>query len=478
VFINDDLILKETVKLYNNIAQIDNCQGRLSAELRVYPTPQIIWDFEMLGNTQCNFPSSSRSDLSNPLVGHLFSIDEAHWRTLLPQRALNGLAQRAIYGDLESPAHEFIFYIPNFRVQEKVHFQNYLEATVTESETNRKVASRNEGKYIDIDLDDIWKIRLQTHREALDWLKNNKENIGTLITTFGRLYQSHSESEEAEIFSEIQTTTLSSVSQRLGSLGLMLSYANGGYTYPLYIESRYYNNNDLSFRIQNPSAIVQVSYPTTPLEQLSSSWVGLTSNLEAYVRCLPTFERMRQNNYWEDTIHFTFAQYFQATQLVLWPVAASAAGAALERLSYIILVEEETHSAKKANHQLLFDTGSASQAKARRHWNLGKNPGQEDITLTGKRLRLLLDRIGLTKVRGYNDIDDVPFFLSVRNDAVHPRTSSMTIEQRWRYIYQAIQWIDEVLLWRLGYNGGYLDRMQGGNLETPRYDLSIRSSAW
>lgn len=55
----------------------------------------------------------------------------------------------------------------------------------------------------------------------------------------------------------------------------------------------------------------------------------------------------------------------------------------------------------------------------------------------------------------------------------------MTIDQRGKLINQGIQWIDEVLLWRLGYNDKYLDRtQQPGNSTTPRYDLSLRDSSW
>ena len=158
---------------------------------------------------------------------------------------------------------------------------------------------------------------------------------------------------------------------------------------------------------------------------------------------------------------------------------ASAAGAALERLSYTILVEDETNSTKKANCALLFGISGKERQNAQQRWNLGKGPGQEDISVTGKRLRLLLERIGITKSRGYDDIDDVPLFLEVRNDAVHPRTGSITVEQRWKLINQAIQWIDEVLLWRIGYRGKYLDRIQQrGNSTTPRYDLTLRDSSW
>jgi hypothetical protein len=75
-----------------------------------------------------------------------------------------------------------------------------------------------------------------------------------------------------------------------------------------------------------------------------------------------------------------------------------------------------------------------------------------------KRLQLLLERIGLTQARGYNDIDDVQSFLDVRNDAVHPRVGSMTLSSAGSTSIRAIQWIDEVLLWRFGYSSEYLDR--------------------
>ena len=44
---------------------------------------------------------------------------------------------------------------------------------------------------------------------------------------------------------------------------------------------------------------------------------------------------------WVETFYFVLIQYFQATRLGDWQIAASAAGAALERLSYQILVGDE-----------------------------------------------------------------------------------------------------------------------------------------
>jgi len=91
-------------------------------------------------------------------------------------------------------------------------------------------------------------------------------------------------------------------------------------------------------------------------------------------------------------------------------------------------------------------------------------------------------------------MQDVQTFLDVRNDAVHPKVGGMTLDRRWRSIFQGIQWIDEVLLWRLGYDGKYLDRITSAAIRfpvagstpitlstleiTPRYDVSSRDPNW
>lgn len=45
----NELALQKSVRLYNNIAEFNNCEGRLLAELEVYPRPRISWELEVLG---------------------------------------------------------------------------------------------------------------------------------------------------------------------------------------------------------------------------------------------------------------------------------------------------------------------------------------------------------------------------------------------------------------------------------------------
>ena len=475
-----DLILKQKVKLYNNIAKINDCDGRLLAELEIYPRPRIIWEFEVLGNVKCDLPSIfSDSNTVNPLIGHCFSIEKSvvtsdSHNVNGPLRAIRGATVKAVYGNMEDEAHKFIFYLPNTRFQVKSINQGALRKTLKDTESNTEVASEDGGRYVKTSIDDIWSISLNISSDGLNWLKPKNRNIGTLITTVGELFQPKYKAEEPETFSELQTITLSYALKRLKNLCFLLSYANGGYIGPLFVQGYKYTENFLH-PIQTSCALAS-AFRTTPLEQLGYSWVTLDSNLNVYMECFSTLERMMKNLSWQETFDFTLNQYFQATQSgMAWQIVASAVGAALERLSYTILVEDEADSRKKAKYQLLFD----KKNEAKKRWNLGKKPGQEDISATGKRLRLLLERIGLTKSRGYQDLDDVPDFLKVRNDAVHPLVSNMTIEQRRKLINQAILWIDEVLLWRLGYSGKYKDRIQQWELSiNPRYDLSLRNSSW
>lgn len=146
----------------------------------------------------------------------------------------------------------------------------------------------------------------------------------------------------------------------------------------------------------------------------------------------------------------------------------------------MILIDEETNLQKKHNYELLFNIkkDKGEQKQYFQYWKRLKyqKKNGECLSQTGIRLSCLLERVGLTQDQ---DADDIQAFLDVRNDAVHPRVSSMTIEQRLQLIRKAIQWIDEILLWRIGYNGQYLDRSQNWiDSISPRYDLNLRDSGW
>ena len=145
--------------------------------------------------------------------------------------------------------------------------------------------------------------------------------------------------------------------------------------------------------------------------------------------------------------------YFQAIQPQSnrvgkpWPIIANALGAALERLSSIILENE---------------------------MNMRGLNGSAD------RIEHLLDKIGITAARGYNDINNIKDFIKIRNNATHPKVRGRyTHPQISQVLLRAIQWVEEILLWRLGYNGKYQDRTQPypTSIEN-RYDLGTRDPNW
>jgi hypothetical protein len=482
-----DLILQKKVKLYNNLATINDCQGRLLAELEIYPTPRLTWEFEVLGEIQGKFPYGA---VWNPgpldsLVGYSFLIEnpvctEELSRNIGPAEALRGEAKQAVYGELNDSANLFIFYLPNTQFQAKRARQNLIRRSLQDSSNDKEVGSSEEGRYGVASIDKDWEIRLDIRKASLEWLNPRDRNIGTFITTIGQLRQTKSSVSDPETFSNLNEITLHDALERIENLCWLLSYINGGYIGPLYIEG--YKAPQDKFNVPQISCAAALSFRTTPLEKIGQSWVTEFSDLNALLSCFSTFEKMMHSSLWRETFDFTLIQYFQAIQpdQVGWPVRASAVGAALERLSHMILIDEETDSQRKHNYELLFNIkkNKEEQNQYSQHWKCLKyqKKNGEYLSQTGIRLSCLLERVGLTQDQ---DADDIQAFLDVRNDAVHPRVSSMTIGQRSQLIRKAIQWIDEILLWRIGYNGQYLDRSQNQvDSISPRYDLTLRDSSW
>ncbi len=479
-----ELLLQEQVTLYNNIAKFGDAEGRLLAELQIFPSPRIRWSFEQLGVHEAWLPRSG--DCSAPqITGHFFTIEKpkiTQYRSNIvgPAEIRAGDTARAIYGDFDAPGHFFKFYFPNFRCLQKAFGKPIWNKQIDPSRGNdQEVGMQEHGRYIEASLDENWSIKLFSSKDANKWLNSEEANIGTLLTTEGSFYQTHFKDIPKNSPSPLQALSLRQVTVVLEDLGSFMAFPNGGYLGPIYIESwQYLEDTDSSI------AAVASQYLNTTLDNLSISWVADGIKLQPYLECFPTFKVMlNQSSHdgtsWKDTYRFVLAQYFQATSPKFrgWQVRASSIGSALERLSDMILVQDESHDERKEKCNLLFERGKDKQA--RREWNIGKGEGQEDTNPTSKRLCLMLERIGLTKEHGFSqDLEDTSKFLTVRNEAVHPRAIGIDVKERDRLIWRAVQWVEEVLLWRLGYEGQYCDRLTGDYFNTPRYDLNTRNPDW
>ncbi len=452
-----ELLLKHTIELYNNIASSGDCVGRLQVKLQVFPSPRIIWEFESLGDKACE-PEEKDGELKNPLTGSWFFVDEPFvssrgWGTLVrqPRVRMKGLARDARYGDLSIQAHSIRFYLPNAQFQ-RISFegQGRIEKVirVEHKEKSWDIGQGTGGRFVTIPLDDSWTIHLETNQEALDWLDPQQENLGTLITTSGRLYHPKEDNMRAQETHEAPSLSMDDALSKITTLAFLLSFANGGYLGPLYVEALRRNGDEFEH-----SARV-LAYRTTPLEQIGTTWLTTDSDLEAYIECYPAFDRMGGVTPWKESFDLILKWYFQAIQPQdaqsrgkPWPIVANAVGAALERLAVAILVKEL---------------------------------GIRGLGTPTERTRCLLKQIGISKGRGYNDIDFVQTFIGIRNDATHPTPNiSVTDDRRNRVLNLAIQWVEETLLWRLGYNGEYRDRSREHYAVTgPRYDLSTRKPDW
>lgn len=453
-FINDeDLLMKPTVSLYNNIATSGACSGRLSAKLEVFPSPQISWEFETLGDNVCE-PHENDGELIDRFEGSEIVIEHPYitnkqWGSISGQRryGANGICPRVNFGNLGLTASSFKFYLPNARfMRENIIGQKRIEY-VTEREIDHEMKETNRssgGRFVVISLDELWELRLDTQRDALEWLDPQKRNVGTRITTIGDIYARKDTDKETSSI-ERASMTIEELIGKLHTLSLLLSFANGGHLGPLYIEG-YVLSDPL---VAAGSALV---YRTTPLEQLGHTWLTLESDLPAYLQRYSTLEKLGNTQYWRDELDLILSWYFQAIQPQNiqmgkpWPVVANALGAALERLGVLVLVRE-------LNIRGLSSTD---------------------------RLQRLLETIGISPARGYHDVESVETFLDIRNDATHPdQQRNYTDRQRDQVLRQAMQWVEEVLLWRLGYDGRYRNRAsQHYDSTTPRYDLATRNVSW
>lgn len=457
----------EKINLYNNIAEYCGMKGRLLADLRVFPSPRIEWDFEVLGGSES---LAFRQEGRDKIQGYKFSIPNPRsysFRTDQgPSEGISGISHKADFGDFSEASHRFNLYFPNLK---------FIQ-TISSVEKDMDIDSwfKNQGREFEFVLDEVWSVRIFTDRESLNWLKFENENIGCRLTTGVSFYQHTYDSENALSFDQLQSVQLEVFLERITHFSFLLSFANSGSVYPLYVEAELFPRDTSQNVITN--CATAMTFVITPIEQIGVSWVSDQTDLAAYVKCLPALEKMRKFPYWDRTLDIVQIWYEKATLRSPWPIIANSIGAALERLSYTILVEDEKDSQKRRKNQLLFEYPNTEPG--RKEWNLGKKPGQEPFTTTEKRTRLLLERIGL-KSSLHPDVNEVGKFLEIRNSATHPVSNPIDPEEGSRLLSLAILWVEETLLWRLGYEGMYRDRQdphRRGML--PRYDLLLRDPTW
>lgn len=448
MFLDKDLVgQQENVELFNNIGHLNNLEGRLTVWLTINQTPRVHWEFEA-ARGEYNFVSLS----FDPPLQRLTSWDGSDPQLVIgkptftfrggQRRQIRGYAEQALYGDIDADAHYFDFYLPN---------TDFLrEATSSDLATITK-ALKCETFVVEISND--WSAELSTNQDALDWLKPEVQNRGSMITLKVRLFQTKQPSTKIQ---DLLSISLSDASKILLDLCLMLSYINGGYFKPIYAIAKKFVNLETDRIVIEDVASLAEAPLIAPQEELGQGFIryfGMKDLLD-FVQCFPAFQRMLQIPHWKEKWIVLLEWYFQAIprpsgrrRNVLLPVVANALGTLLENLARIILVEEGTFSNKQFKRLSLKD-----------------------------RINELLSRLGVV---GDNLVVDD--FVAIRNNSTHAKSTalSLTDMQQWEVVQRAVQWVDEVVLWRLGYGGQYRERslysIQGIQ---PRYDLSRRDPSW
>ena len=444
-----DLILKPSQGIYNNIAEFENIRGRLTLDLQITPSPLLLWEFECIDESELdNVDAEKMADqlfdrpLNNISANEIEIISprcrHVHWRgskkakNKYSELGAKGFSREFHVGDISRKVTDLAFYLPNFRIHSVSEDHNLPEGD------SRSRFGKENTFIFERAITDKWIVSLETDRSAFDWLDAAKGNTGTLITTRGTLRHIGNEMKEDFAFKEMQKIT--------DRLSLLLSFANGGYTSPILYEGyRIPPRDDSSaeaFKYFNANARI------TPLEQLKTTWYLRESHLANLVRCYQRFAAVFDNNFWHESFLFILENYLLAISTPTWQIAASAIGAVIERLAFLVLVEDEKDPEQQNKNNQLFGPGSRK---------------------TNERIRQTLIKIGLSKDRNIDDIDQIENFVTVRNDAVHPINRVMTKEQRWESIRYGLQWTEEIILWKLGYTGWYRNRISVPKQENKEY---------
>lgn len=453
MFRQDDLVLKQGIDLYDNIASMRNREGRLRVNFQINPFPNLQWDFESLGPQTIE----DASDFVGTIIGFDFELNDALGRLSgvvgqppsIIGTTFSGAALQACIGDRIEYPDEISFYLPNLKcLVETSDGSLYSEQYhIIYEEGNKPPLSEirpsrfRVGGYWDFDLGSNLGAFISFSDESEKWL-NDQQSNGTLLVAKANIINKRVIQEN-----DNQTSLpLNVILKKIDNFCHLISFANGGYIGPLVITLSKYSDLIYDRALFSP-------YQITPVELLGTTWVGPDSNMRNFISCLPTFERMVETEPWKTTFDLILIWYFQAIQPTStqlrgkpWPIVANALGAALERLAVMILNEEFKDRTQKGSN----------------------------------RIENLLRKIGV--LNSNEDERYAKIFIKVRNNATHPKhIGEYSDEDRRISLQYAKLWVEETLLWRIGYEGKYRRRIPGSNsysFDEPRYDLRTRLSGW
>lgn len=415
MFLNLDLIGKqESIELFNNIGILDKEKGRLTVWLDINHTPRIHWEFEFASGDYSFIVDSPKiltswegSEL--PLI-----LEKATITSQSPHRKQKrGYAEKVSYGDINAEAHYFEFYLPNTDFLKK--------ATGTQLKSVKEALKTESFK---VKINDHWSIELITTQDAINWLEPKSQNRGSMVTSKIILFQTQQESREV---SERITMSLADANKLISDLCLMLSFVNGGYIMPVYGIAKKFQEtgkdklnlikeiNKVPIEIKEVAALSE-SHLISPQEDIGQGFIrnfGINDLLD-FIKCFPTFQRMLQDNHWQEKWFTLLEWYFQAIprpsgrrRNVLLPVVANALGTLLENLALLILVKDKNVSAGKSLREKIKNLLG----------HLGV-PSKHDMAMP---------KDGVLVVQ--KNVYIIDYFVKIRNNSTHAETESIPLTE-------------------------------------------------
>lgn len=455
-----ELFSKSRIRLYNNLGTIGEATGRLSVSLQIAPYSDLIWEFEQLGKQEhiLDLEGLNQNNALNPR-GVDFTLEglQLYGSSHLKDQRLfaRGGAQRAVLGNSSEKGQHFKFYIPNLISHAVSKTQKITQSTKTQN--GELLSKSHDGNETRVSSDEQWEIVILTRLESLNWIlatRNSKQH-GLNITTTLELRLKNLGNRESLEPNLLPALSIDEALKKIYPILKLLRISNGGHVSPSYsLASRYSKKDHPEERLHLIAVCATASArKNTDMHNLDQTWLCRTSDFAKYLECHLAISKMLLNACWRDTLtdHMVFYQQIvQNKSMIVW---ANSIGCLLERLIYAIVVE---------------DTSSFKISK-----------GDWDMIGSKQRITKMLEIMGITTTRGFDDQNNVSDFINIRNDSTHANTlSNLSLEEKGHILTRARTWIEEILLWRIGYNSGYRLHLNNQRMLEPRYDLSTRDPSW
>ena len=443
----------------------------------VNPEPRLNWGFNPTNKDQIDFdvigqPPQSLTFTSDTLNNQkdILTIEKP-----LPinfgDGMYSGYAEKILFGDHKIDANCFDFFTTNTDFL-RVIYGGSIEFTPRDIEfVNRCVNENSEPNRLSVSLNNDWIVEFETSPEALNWMIPKQANRGSIISLRMRLLKTHSNYLNSPEIANLENANFSEAITIAFDLCRMLSYANGGFIYPVYSIARKIDDcQDIIL------AAIAEARILSPIEEIGQGFIPncQVNTLIDFLSCFPNFQKLMENSHWHskwDLIEWYFQSIMRLggrrrNQLIAIPV--NSVGALLENLAYLVLVDDEPHNSSMESEWTPESEWTAKKSQ-RKQLGYGGYDGSTDYHIDR-----LLKKIGIS-----NEKNLVQQFVHLRNNSTHAENKPTGLSEReeWDLLQLSVQWVDEVILWRLEYTcrygkSGYIERkLESDEGIAPRFQV-------